>query len=288
MELNGSLFDFQSSDRLVLYGFRVQTGKKNRRVVIFVHGMNGSFYGSTLVSSLAAGIKGLGTDFMTIGTRGSHYVNGIRKANGTKIVKGGAYEKFVDCVKDIEGAVKKAGEYGYREIILAGHSTGCQKITYYQAVKKDKRVKALLLLAPADDYNIELATKGRTKLKRAVRLAQDMKKVGCGDYFLPRQISLSSAARYLSIADLKNVEANVFNYTSDLKYFSQVKTPIFAAFGTREIKCGRSSRQMLDILEAKTNARLFEKKLVVGANHGFRGKETSLLQGIRSFLRKLQ
>ena len=39
--------------------------------------------------------------------------------------------KFTDCLLDIEGAINYAKEKGYKDIILEGHSYGCNKVIYY-------------------------------------------------------------------------------------------------------------------------------------------------------------
>lgn len=39
---------------------------------------------------------------------------------------------------------------GYNEIILEGHSYGCNKVLYYYKHKKDDKIKKIVLLAPCD------------------------------------------------------------------------------------------------------------------------------------------
>ena len=39
---------------------------------------------------------------------------------------------------------------GYDEIILEGHSYGCNKVVYYYTKKKDEIIKKIVLLAPRD------------------------------------------------------------------------------------------------------------------------------------------
>ena len=59
-------------------------------------------------------------------------------------------ERFKDCILDIEGVVNWVKQKGYSEIILEGHSYGCNKVLYYYNHKKDDSVKKIVLLAPCD------------------------------------------------------------------------------------------------------------------------------------------
>lgn len=63
---------------------------------------------------------------------------------------GGCYEKFKDCLLDIEGAITYAKNKKYTEIILEGHSYGCNKVLYYYDKKRDTSIKKIILLAPCD------------------------------------------------------------------------------------------------------------------------------------------
>ncbi|MCC6933710.1 MAG: alpha/beta fold hydrolase [Deltaproteobacteria bacterium] len=287
MKLNGTFFDFFSTDKLILHGLLAKTASRNKKLLIFIHGMGGSFYSSKLVAVLVAGLKNSGYDLMSINTRGHGTVSRLKTSKGARVLGGTAHEVFKDCIFDIKGAIKQAKEFGYKEFVLAGHSTGCQKITYFQHQVRAANVKAVILLAPADDYNIDLAEKGRLRMEKAVRIAKAMVKAGYGNMPVPSWISNFSARRYLSIADKKSLEASVFNYTSSLKIFSTLKLPVLAVFGTDEVPCGMSSEHMLDLLHVKTNARLFMSALINKADHSFSGKEKEMVLAVKSFLKKL-
>ena len=71
------------------------------------------------------------------------------KGNSFEII-GGCYEKFTDSILDIEGAISYVKKIGYDEIILEGHSYGCNKVAYYCSKNKDEAIKEIVLLAPCD------------------------------------------------------------------------------------------------------------------------------------------
>lgn len=63
--------------------------------------------------------------------------------------------KFEDIVFDIQASVDALEARGISDIILAGHSMGSVRISYYQAETQDPRVKALVHFAPTADMGGE-------------------------------------------------------------------------------------------------------------------------------------
>lgn len=59
--------------------------------------------------------------------------------------------KFEDIVYDIDAAISALESRGISDIVLAGHSMGSVRISYYQATTKDPRVQALIHFAPTAD-----------------------------------------------------------------------------------------------------------------------------------------
>lgn len=216
-------------------------------------------------------------DFFTMNNRGMSFLTRFeRKGRKKSTTIGGARERFQDCEKDIKGAIDAMAKAGYRNIILMGHSTGCQKITYYQYKTRDSRVKALVLLGPVDDYNLT-----RKQLKRnfnkAVKVANHMVKTGKGSEITPEWISRLTARRFLSYADSSRIESRLFNYDSSLKEFSTIVVPVLAVFGSKEEYVStKSVKQCLGLLKERTSSERYDSLIIDGANHGFDGKEREL------------
>ena len=77
-----------------------------------------------------------GYTFLTFNNRGTNFVPELLKKDGYEVI-GGCYERFIDCILDINGAIKYVKEKGFTEIVLKGHSYGCNKVVYYYNNKKD-------------------------------------------------------------------------------------------------------------------------------------------------------
>ena len=130
-----------------------------KKAIIFVHGLASTAFKTKMARSWVS----QSTAVITFGNRGHDKIASVRKIlrnrKGYKsILAGEAHEIFTDCADDIQGVVNFVKKRGVKEIYLAGHSTGCQKITYWASRKNNQRqVRGLILLAPLSDYSIALA-----------------------------------------------------------------------------------------------------------------------------------
>ena len=161
---NGQLTTFLTNDGVRLNGFLMEGGR-TKASAIYIHGMGSNFY-TYPPYALAKYFDLAGFATFTINTRGHEPVTGLtRLKNGKKVrfVGGTDYEIFEDSWRDIEGAIKVLEKRGFRRFILVGHSTGCQKALYYQYKTKDRRVIGLVLLGPADDYNLHKHDLGKKR-----------------------------------------------------------------------------------------------------------------------------
>lgn len=129
----------------ILYTPRENTNK----IVIHVHGLNGNFYENRFLDTLSKSYTDKNFAFLTFNNRGKDFIAELLKGDDFVVI-GGSLERFKDCILDIEGVINWVKEKGYSEIILEGHSYGCNKVLYYYNRKKDDCIKKIVLLAPCD------------------------------------------------------------------------------------------------------------------------------------------
>lgn len=143
------LIRMSSIDNIEMVGILYEPEEKSNKIVIHVHGLCGNFYENRFLDVLAKTYTNKGYSFLTFNNRGTNFISELLKGKDYAVI-GGCYEKFRDCLLDIEGAIKYVTDKGYTNIILEGHSYGCNKVIYYYNKKKDERVKKIVLLAPCD------------------------------------------------------------------------------------------------------------------------------------------
>ena len=253
-----------------LDGFWLPGRRRRRALLVIVHGMGGNFYRSSLKKEWLRQAGRYDFDVLTCNNRGSD--------------RAVAFERFSDCVADIEATLAVGRRLGYRRFVLLGHSTGCQKVTLYQSRRQNPDVCAIALAAPADDLAIcrrDLGKRYDYWLKHARKLV----KQGKGRTLLPMLYEKFSARRFLSIADPKSIEAQLFNYSGRLHHFSRIRCPVLAFLGTREEYACLPVEKMGVILRAKTRSRNFHFFAVPGGDHGFHGRERATVQRSLRWLR---
>ena len=130
------LVRMSSVDNIEMVGMLYEPEAKSNRIVIHVHGLCGNFYENKFLDTLAKTYTNKGYSFLTFNNRGTNFISELIKGNDFEVI-GGCYEKFKDCLLDIEGAITYAKNKEYTEIILEGHSYGCNKV-YYIITKKSE------------------------------------------------------------------------------------------------------------------------------------------------------
>jgi dienelactone hydrolase len=152
------LVKFYSTDGLELNGALFTPEKSTQKIIIYVHGSGGNFYGNSFIKSLAEKSVANGFAFLSFDNRGAGAMMKFKKqGENTSLMIGNELEVFEDCIHDIQGAVDFTQEVGYKEIVLVGHSLGCNKILQY-ALESGFGGR-LVLLAPVDMVEISLVRK---------------------------------------------------------------------------------------------------------------------------------
>jgi len=291
-DIQGELITYHATDGIELQGFLVKSKRRTGKVVVHIHGLTGSFFKNATVKRMIPYYLSSGYDFFLINTRGHGTITPMYRVKGKKVKRieiGTALEKFEDCVKDLRGVVNFIRKRGYKKIILQGHSTGCQKVTYYTYKTKGRRISAVVLLAPADDYNVAKKQLKR-KWKYAVNFAKKMLKKKSKELMPTQMINNKrlSAWRFLSTNDLSNIEARVFNYElKNLREFSGMTLPVMVIFGTKEQYKTKPVRIYLQKLERLTRSKKFLAVEIPDANHDFRKHEAETAKAIIEWLNKV-
>ncbi len=282
LNFNGKLVFFPTEDNLKTSGFLMPARGKD--VVLFVHGMGGNFYKDGFLKGAKELVK-RDVAFFSFNTRGAEVVKDFRNINGEHHMLGTAFEIFEDSIKDIRAAISYLSQLGYENFHLLGHSTGCQKILFYQYSTQDERVKSLIHVSPAEDYEIWKNELGGD-FERFVAIAKDMMDKGEGNRIIiplyERTGELWSARRFLSFADKSNMEARMFNYEI-LEIFSKVQTPTLIFLGKDDQYFLKDLEWYKEKLEKSYKGVKIRVEIMPG-DHSFHGYEDILFQRIADFI----
>lgn len=289
--LQGELVSFITEDGLEIEGLLCPY-PKSKTCLMHVHGMTDNFVGLAVVDALAATAYKSKMSFFTFNNRGMGTITVFQRLREHLLYRtlGTSFENFKDCIFDIHSALDVLRELGYTSFILSGHSTGCQKVTYYQYKKASKAVKGIILLSPADDYNFQIKKLGKRTFNEMLYIAQRLVRLGKGRELMPYEAEPSyfSAKRYYELYRPGTVEGELFNYEGKMKAVSSIKTPILAIFGEKEEFAAMPPRKMLRMLNNKFWNTRSSTVLIQKADHCFCRKEKDVALVVNKWFEKLE
>jgi pimeloyl-ACP methyl ester carboxylesterase len=279
-----SLVRVSTTDGVALDGICVEPRRRGRTALVWVHGLGSVFSsGQALIAELAPRLARVGIAYFKLNTRGHDVVAG-RGRN----LAGAAFERFGDSVKDIRAMIGLARACGYRRVILAGHSTGANKVLHYAAERRDRRVAGLLLVGPVSDVAAERKRVGARELARRVTVAERLVRRD-RQALVPGPWGYWSARRYLSLYRPGETE-DVFPYYRPNARWSalrRVRVPTAAILGSRDEFLDRPADEAIDAFrENATRAPSFTGLVVPEALHGFAGHEAALAGAIVDWTQK--
>ncbi len=288
MEYDARKIEFVTpKDKLLLNGLWLGS-KKPQRVFIYLHGLSGSMFGGR--QKLFRNLISKQDAVLMFNNRGSHIVSGFQAGKDGYRLFGAGLEVFTDCVLDIDGAIAYAKKYKPKEIILVGHSTGCQKSVYWAYKKKNHgSVKSLILLAPMSDYAGTPKRLGITTYNSLLKEARMLVKKGKGSQLLSNlstAVGIVSAQRFISLYTPESTE-EIFSYANPekkAKILSKVKLPMHIVFAEKDKWMDRPLSKILEWFEVNVTSQETLFSVIKGADHGFHGKDKEVVSHIKKFL----
>jgi alpha-beta hydrolase superfamily lysophospholipase len=277
-----SLVRVRTRDGVWLDGIIAEPTRRRRAALVWVHGLGSVFSsGQALIRELSTRANAAGIGYIKLNTRGHDTVAG----RGQQLA-GAAFERFGESVLDIRAMIALAVKSGYDKVILAGHSTGANKVLHYAARTRDRRVIGLILLGPISDIAGEVRRIGSAELRRRVGLAERMARDD-RHALVPRAFGFWSARRYVSLYRPGGAE-DVFPYyrpTARWAALRRVRVPVAAIVGSRDEYLDRRPAELLAAFERNaTRSPSFTGMVIPGARHGFLKHERILSRTIVRWL----
>jgi pimeloyl-ACP methyl ester carboxylesterase len=281
-----SLVRIATRDGVWLDGVVAEPRGRRRTALVWVHGLGSVFSsGQPLTRELSTRLNAAGVAFFKLNNRGHDVVAGRGRH-----LAGAAFERFGQSIEDIRTMVGFARKCGYRRVVLAGHSTGANKVLHYGARVHDRRVRGIVLVGPVSDVAAEARRLGARELRRRVAGAERIARRD-PDGLVPRAWGFWSARRYISLYRPGEVEDVFPYYRSNGRWttFRSVRLPVAAILGSRDEFLDRPAREVIEAFrQHAVRARSFTGTVVPRARHGFQGHERALADLLVSWIGALR
>ncbi|OGG31206.1 hypothetical protein A3A63_02530 [Candidatus Gottesmanbacteria bacterium RIFCSPLOWO2_01_FULL_46_9] len=273
-----------TKDKLIHQGIFYKPTKSNGRAILWVHGLTGKFYGDVaIMNTFAEACDMLGFGFASFNTRGHDMVTGFHTVgvpNRYRTV-GAGYEKFEECVYDIDAAVSFLVSQGFSEVVLVGHSTGANKVCFYAATQKNPHVIGVVLSGSLSDRLDPLVPK--EKREKDLSAAKNFIKAGRGNelmfgfHFFPM-----TPKRYISIFEAGSTE-DTFDYGDakpKMTYFSQIQLPVMVVLPGADEYADRPIEDIKKVFDDHATSKRYHSTIIPGAVHKLHGKESEAAMAI--------
>jgi pimeloyl-ACP methyl ester carboxylesterase len=282
------LVRMRTADCLELHGMLFEPERKAGLAIVHVHGWVGNFYENRFLEPIAKEAVKKGVAFLSFNNRGTGMVTDLirtGKAGRDYARIGGCLERFEDCVIDVKAALDFMQGRGYRKVVLEGHSSGCQKITHYLSKTRDRRVRGLVELSPADDCEVSRKILGK-RYDEAVGIARQMVSDGRAAEPVPEWMAfypMLSARTFLGVADPKSASCRIFDYEGGLSELGAVSRPVFVALAGKDQYIPNPAQKAKILQNAFKDC---EVSLYPNADHWLCGSEDRLARAIVGWVEK--
>jgi pimeloyl-ACP methyl ester carboxylesterase len=274
------LIRFETDDHVDLAGLLYEPRRRSDRAVLFLHGTGGSsVFASRRTNLLAEVFTDRRMAYFAFNNRGAHLVMKAGFGGGS------SHERLRDCVYDIDAAVRTLRRAGYRDITIAGHSTGANKIAVYDHYKTRNAIRRYVFLAGGDDTGMLYEQLGPRRFRSTLALARERR----GSRELAPQSVTPFLMSWRALHDMINPDGdyNVFPFLEAsgrvrlsrrplFRYLKAVRKPSLFVYGESDQYIDDVSASvglLADGVGPKPN---FEFVVMKDADHGFGGHENEL------------
>jgi pimeloyl-ACP methyl ester carboxylesterase len=259
------------------------TGTPNGTAVVWMHGFTGHFSEPHQIR-IGRYLAERGYTFVSGDNRGHHFGADLGEWEGPFRIGGAWWELVSESSLDIKAWLDFASTtLAPQRLVLAGHSYGAVKVTWYQGERQDPRLAGLISASGPvrpPGQRPELGGEPLALARRMVAEGRGLDLLPFGSTGRPGSLSAQTVVdRADSLVDTYGMEGG----DSPL---GKVRCPLLAILGTKEPRIGAPE----DLETLKRNARSSARAdtaLIEGANHLYQGREEAVARVIYDWLGKL-
>jgi pimeloyl-ACP methyl ester carboxylesterase len=260
--------------------------------VIWIHGWGTNFYQPTYVN-IGRALAERGYACISANTRMHDLgnVEWIPTLTGDKRVRAGGYWGVAsEQVRDVAAWIDLAGDRGFKEVVLVGHSAGWAAVTQYQSEEQDARVVGVVVASgsvgpgtgPTDPDQIAQATRMMAD-GRPDDLVRDPKR------------SFPSFISAATMLDMVNTPPELKDFYGTRKEtrnpgVTRVRCPLLAFYGTKGDVGGVAELEVLksSIRRQPTGPSRVDTVMIKNADHMYAGEEGQVADVIAEWAAKLE
>jgi len=280
--MNFEFVETMTKQKIKLFGCFKR--KNNNKCILYIPGISSNFFNCKLARILGENSVDNGYDFLFSHNQGSFQIMDypviLENGEVKTTLKGSAYEKFEDCVYDIDAWLNYLYKFNYEEIVIVCHSLGCKKAIYYLNQIPNNKVSKIVMLAPKDSVNFSNLDIHKGLLEEAKNNID----LGEGEKLLSKKFLgfnlMSSETYYQHITNpvINNIPYETVN--GDFSMLNNIEKPIYVLIGSKDL--GENNEEYMKLITR--NCINGKYTVIKDANHNFKNKEDELVSYILKYL----
>lgn len=282
----------QTEDGLRFQGVHYGTESKNT-CVLLIHGMSGNFIENYFAHVLGEMLSSNGIGMIYGHNRGYNHINDIVTKDGKTIRIGATYERFSECVYDIDAWLNEVKKLGYKKVVLLGHSLGCNKTIHFLSKKKVQDIIGVILASPPDMVGLfekpEYQPNHKELLEEAKRNIQEDNPRKLVSGMIWDWYNLSSQT-YIDLSETNGAVDNlpVLRNPSEFPELASINVPILGLMGEKDDIAIRTLEGDLDLIALKAKGTpSFTKRFIKGASHTYDNQEQQFSNVVLEWIKGL-
>lgn len=208
-------------------------------------------------------------------------------STGKQKYTGVVYDDFSFSYEDVEAYVKYAKDLGFKNIILAGHSLGSNRIINYLGNTSDNFVDYFIVSAPVD---LAYWWKVMPNIDKCLELAQEFVNEGRGKDILPylfggfSPMSAETVLSFYNAFNLKNCP--ILSGDGETMSLASIKIPGSFVIGSKDSMGGKDPKAFMEKINSYCKSPEKNQVIVVPeASHIFYGKHDEYAETILDCLK---
>jgi hypothetical protein len=231
---------------------------------VWIHGNAARFYDYAYVAICRA-LASAGYPCVSGNTRGHDIAAFVWRGPQNMPIGGGAgWESLEDAPIDVAAWVQVATDLAEGGVVLAGHSSGAQRVVLYQAERQDARVRGMALASP--DLQSFLAPGELVAAEQLVAQGRGLEVVPAQPYApFYRQSAASVVSRAAVVARLQASDS------------AAIGCPVLAFFGAQE----PGSTEALERVAGRLSGAVrVDRQVISAADHFYNGRTAEVAEVI--------
>lgn len=278
----GELISTETTDGVRLDGFFVPG--RTSDCWLITHGVNGNFYGSSLLKEFAATVHDSGSSVLLVNSRGHDIVS--FNAGTVPMRLGSQFEMIYQSLIDFNAWQAYSESRSLQLCGIGAHSLGALKAAYWLSEAPGATVKRFVALSPPRLSTSLLLDdpKRRDIFSRDLELSRELCSTGKSDQVIRVRYPLPN---WLSAATFLD------KYGSDERYdyfgwLERISQQCLWVFGESEVRNGSTNFRDADLNLSQrfVEGSLYQHavEVIPGADHSYRGVRESLWESVSAWL----